>query len=104
MDTLDDQISFRLSKALHEEVRRIAAKERRKPNEVARALLERGVFAYGKDGEVFEPLEDDPFLATSNERMPGYYEQQIAQAKAKREAEEAFQNPTQLPIKQKKRA
>jgi len=54
---LTEQLSFRVSKALYDLMEEIARKERRKPNEVARALLERGAAAFRRDGLLFEPLE-----------------------------------------------
>lgn len=54
---LTEQLSFRVSPRLYGTIELIAKKQRRKPNEVARALLERGVAAFYRDGVLFE---DDP--------------------------------------------
>lgn len=55
MATLTSQVTFRVSTELYDRINEIAVAERRKPNEVARALLERGSAAYNRDGQLFEP-------------------------------------------------
>ena len=52
---LTAQITFRSTDELYNLLEKIAVKERRRSNEVARALLERGIAAYERDGELFEP-------------------------------------------------
>lgn len=56
-EKLTEQMTFRVSPSLYRAIELIARKQRRKPNEVARALLERGVAAFMRDGVLFE---DDP--------------------------------------------
>jgi hypothetical protein len=57
---LSAQICFRVEPSAHTEIEKIAEAEHRKPNEVARALLERGAAAYLRDGHLFEPEADWP--------------------------------------------
>jgi hypothetical protein len=57
-EKLSEQLSFRVSPTLYRLIEQIAKAERRKPNEVARALLERGAAAYQRDGEIFETDEE----------------------------------------------
>lgn len=59
MAELNSQVTFRLNDKLYRRIQAIASKERRKGNEVSRALLERGIAAYERDGELFEP-ESEP--------------------------------------------
>lgn len=54
-EKLTEQLSFRVSGELYELIEEIARRERRKQNEVARALLERGVAAFQRDKQIFEP-------------------------------------------------
>jgi hypothetical protein len=53
--TLQAQVTFRVSQELYDLIKEIAEKERRKPNEIARALLDRGAAAYNRDHKLFEP-------------------------------------------------
>jgi SOS-response transcriptional repressor LexA len=55
MAELTSQVTFRVSDKMYQRIGEIAKEERRKPNEVARALLERGEAAYTSDGRLFEP-------------------------------------------------
>jgi SOS-response transcriptional repressor LexA len=57
MAELTSQVTFRVSDKLYRRIQEIAQHERRKPNEVARALLERGEAAYNADEQLFEPAE-----------------------------------------------
>lgn len=50
-----EQITVRVPDELHRKIEEIAERERRKPTEIIRALLERGVLAYDRDGHLFEP-------------------------------------------------
>lgn len=61
-EKLSSQMTIRITDELFETLQLIAKRERRTSNEVARALLERGVEKYKEDLQLFEPLEDDPFL------------------------------------------
>ena len=58
MAKLKAQLTFRVSEADYDRLQEIAEGERRKMNEVARALLERGLAAYHRDGKLFEPSDD----------------------------------------------
>jgi hypothetical protein len=55
MEKLSEQLSFRITRSFYEEIDHIARTDRRKLSEVAVALLERGVAAFRRDGELFEP-------------------------------------------------
>lgn len=55
MAELKSQVTFRVSDEVYDRLNEIAQDERRKQNEVARALLERGIAAYERDGQLFEP-------------------------------------------------
>lgn len=57
---LTDQLTFRVYKKTFTKVEEIRKKERRVQNEVARALLERGIAAYERDGQLFEPDSNNP--------------------------------------------
>ena len=59
MAKLTAQLTFRVSDADYDRLQEIAVGERRKMNEVARALLERGLLAYERDGALFEPLQSE---------------------------------------------
>ena len=52
---LEAQITFRETKEVYDLLQKISADERRRMNEMARALLERGIAAYLRDGKLFEP-------------------------------------------------
>jgi hypothetical protein len=54
MAELTAQLTFRVTVGIYERLQTIAGEERRKMNEVARALLERGLSAYAGDGRLFE--------------------------------------------------
>lgn len=58
MATLTAQLTFRVRTSVYRRLQEIAKAERRKMNEVARAILERGIVAYASDGELFEPDAD----------------------------------------------
>ena len=55
MATLTAQLTFRVARQVYTDLQAIARAERRKMNEVARALLERGMAAYANDKALFEP-------------------------------------------------
>jgi hypothetical protein len=65
-EKLTAQITFRLSGELYEAMQEVAQKERRKPTEIARALLERGYAAYQRDGQLFEPEEPEILSTTGS--------------------------------------
>jgi hypothetical protein len=52
---IDTIPAFRVNEDVSKVVRGIVKKDRRSISDVARALLERGVAAYQRDGELFEP-------------------------------------------------
>jgi hypothetical protein len=52
---LQSQVTFRVTSKVYKRLQEIAEKERRKMNEVARALLDRGLAAYGADEKLFQP-------------------------------------------------
>jgi hypothetical protein len=60
MEKLSEQLSFRITRSFYEEIDHIARTDRRKLSEVAVALLERGVAAFRRDGELFEPSLEHP--------------------------------------------
>lgn len=62
-EKLDRQFAFRATEEMYETIQAIARRERRRPNEVTRALLEKGIEQYKRDLTLFEPPEDDPFLS-----------------------------------------
>ncbi|HKS27104.1 MAG TPA: hypothetical protein VJS44_04765 [Pyrinomonadaceae bacterium] len=66
MAELKSQVTFRVSDEIYETINDIAIKERRKQNEAARALLERGVAAYNRDGLLFEPTRNNGTLDNDN--------------------------------------
>lgn len=69
MAELNSQVTFRLTEKLYERLEEIAVRERRKQNEVARALLERGIAAYDRDEELFEP-ETEPLANNGRQSYP----------------------------------
>lgn len=69
MAELNSQVTFRLNDKLYRRIQLIAKEERRKANEVSRALLERGIAAYEKDGELFEP-ESEPLTNNGRQSYP----------------------------------
>lgn len=70
MAELNSQVTFRLSEKLYERLDEIALRERRKQNEVARALLERGIAAYARDEELFEPESAGPLAKDGRQPYP----------------------------------
>lgn len=52
---LSGQYTFRIPLDLEQELERIALAERRKRSDIARFLLERGLAAYLRDRDLFEP-------------------------------------------------
>jgi hypothetical protein len=59
-DRLVDTIpAFRIDEHTSQVVRKIVKDDRRSISDVARALLERGVAAYDRDGKLFEPISRD---------------------------------------------
>lgn len=56
---IDTIPAFRVTEEVSRVVRDIVKTDRRTISDVARALLERGVAAYQRDGLLFEPREDD---------------------------------------------
>lgn len=55
-DRLVDTIpAFRVGQAVSDVIRKVVKEDRRTISDVARALLERGVAAYLRDGKLFEP-------------------------------------------------
>lgn len=56
---LTHQMTFRVPESLYSAVEEVAAIENRKPNEVARFLLERGIEVYMSDGKLYETIEPD---------------------------------------------
>ena len=57
MAKLRAQLTFRVAEAGYDRLQEIAEAERRKMNEIARALLERGLAAYERDGNLFETAQ-----------------------------------------------
>lgn len=51
------QMALRVTESLYSAVEEVAEIENRRPNEVARFLLERGLEAYIEDGKLYETLE-----------------------------------------------
>lgn len=56
---LTEQLTYRIYKLTLDKLEKIIKKERRTQNEVARALLDRGIAAYERDGLLFEPEENE---------------------------------------------
>ncbi len=56
---LTHQMTFRVPETLYTAVEEVAEIENRKPNEVARFLLERGIEIYMMDGKLYETHEPD---------------------------------------------
>lgn len=54
---LSGQYTFRVPIELEAELERISTSERRKRADIARFLIERGLAAYERDGELFEPAD-----------------------------------------------
>lgn len=54
---LDDKINFRCWSWLKSDVMKIADREHRDDSDVARLLLLRGLAAYDKDKQLFEPKD-----------------------------------------------
>jgi hypothetical protein len=50
-------MALRVTESLYSAVEEVAEIENRRPNEVARFLLERGLEAYIEDGKLYETLE-----------------------------------------------
>lgn len=57
-ERLSETIAFRVYPSLYQVVTELAAKERRKLSEVELALFERGVAAFQRDGQLFEPMQE----------------------------------------------
>lgn len=55
MGKLNDAIQFKCEESFLMIVEEIAKVERRPPSAVARAIFERGLASYGRDGSIFEP-------------------------------------------------
>jgi hypothetical protein len=53
-----ETVAFRVTNSLYSSLQELTAKERRKLSEVALALLERGLAAYQRDGQLFEPADE----------------------------------------------
>lgn len=65
-ERLTDTIpAFRVNDEVSKVVRGIVKADRRTISDVARALLERGVAAYLRDGKIFEPPDDGGVEGTS---------------------------------------
>ena len=58
MAQLTSQLTFRVPDEVYELLQTVATGERRKMNEVARALLVRGIAAYNADGWLFDDGEN----------------------------------------------
>lgn len=54
-ERLSETIAFRVTPATYQFLDDLGKRERRKMSEVATALLERGMAAYARDKELFEP-------------------------------------------------
>lgn len=52
---LSETIAFRVTPAIYQFLSSLGERERRKMSEIATALLERGIAAYKRDRELFEP-------------------------------------------------
>lgn len=57
-ERLSETLAFRVTSGVYERTKDIAKKTRRELADVERALYERGLAAYERDGELFEPEED----------------------------------------------
>lgn len=54
--------AYRVSRDIYAVIKQITTRDRRKISDVARLLLERGVAAYLRDGQLLEPAEERPRL------------------------------------------
>lgn len=54
-EKLKEMLSYRVSATVYKGVEAVSVKERRDLSDVSRALLERGLAAYKRDGQLFEP-------------------------------------------------
>jgi hypothetical protein len=54
MANKSETLSFRVPDSVYDEVYQVAKLDRRKLSEVALGLLERGLAAYKRDGQIFE--------------------------------------------------
>jgi hypothetical protein len=68
-ERLPETIAFRVSVDTYEQVAHIAEKERRDLSEVERAIFERGLAAYRRDRELFEPQSASNSLLESPDHI-----------------------------------
>jgi len=54
-ERLSETIAFRVTPTIYRFLDELGTRERRKMSEIATALLERGIAAYKRDRELFEP-------------------------------------------------
>lgn len=54
-ERLSETIAFRVTPAIYQFLESLGKRERRKMSEIATALLERGMAAYARDRQLFEP-------------------------------------------------
>lgn len=83
------QLTFRVAQRTYDTLLLISKKQRRKQNEVARALLDRGIAAFLRDGILFEddPVEDFVDGLMEDARALARQDEVKGAARKRREAE-----------------
>ncbi len=66
-ERLSETIAFRVTPKIYQFLNELGDRERRKMSEVATALLERGIAAYERDRQLFEPNGEQRRVPVVNE-------------------------------------